>query len=81
MMSKGYLCWDPMSHRMHISQDVTFDESRPLYPRPSSPLTSPIEDIYFLTFSNTPITQVLPLSTHPTVSSHTTIVDARRHHL
>ena len=60
---------------MHISRDMPFDESCPFYQHPSSPLASPIEDIYFLTFSNTPITQVLPLSTHPTVSSHTTVVD------
>jgi hypothetical protein len=50
---KGYRCWDPVSRRMHISCDVTFDESRPFYPRPSSSAFS-VEDISFLMFPTTP---------------------------
>jgi len=46
---KGYRCWDPISHWMRISQDVTFDESHPFYPRPYSSTFS-VEDISFLTF-------------------------------
>ena len=38
---------------MRISRDVTFDESRPFYPRPSSSTFS-VEDISFLTFPDTP---------------------------
>jgi hypothetical protein len=50
---KGYRCWDPIGHRMRISRDVTFDETRPFYPRPTSS-TYPIEDISFLLFPDTP---------------------------
>jgi histone deacetylase 1/2 len=50
---KGYRCWDPVGRRMRISHDVTFDESRPFYPRPSSSDFS-VEDISFLLFSDTP---------------------------
>jgi hypothetical protein len=50
---KGYWCWDPIGRQMRISRDVTFDESRPFYPRPSSPAFS-VEDISFLMFPDTP---------------------------
>jgi hypothetical protein len=50
---KGYRCWDPVSHRMRISRDVMFDETRPFYPRPTSS-TYPMEDISFLLFPDTP---------------------------
>ena len=42
---KGYRCWDPVGRRMRISRDVTFDESRPFYPRPSSSIFS-VEDLF-----------------------------------
>ena len=44
---------DPVARRMRISRDVTFDESRPFYPRPSSSTFS-VEDISFLPFPDTP---------------------------
>jgi hypothetical protein len=50
---KGYRCWDPVGHRMRISHDVTFDETCPFYPRPTSS-TYPVEDISFLLFPDTP---------------------------
>jgi hypothetical protein len=50
---KGYRCWDPVGHRMRISRDITFDESCPFYPRPSSSAFS-MEDISFLMFPDTP---------------------------
>src|SRR4051812_36208468 len=50
---KGYCCWDPIGRRMRISRDVTFDETRPFYPRPVVG-TYPVEDISFLLFPDTP---------------------------
>jgi hypothetical protein len=32
---KDYRCWDLVGRRMGISRDVTFDETRPFYPRPT----------------------------------------------
>jgi hypothetical protein len=46
---KGYRCWDHVGRRIRISRDVTSDDSRPFYPRPSSSTFS-LEDIYFLMF-------------------------------
>ena len=48
---KGYRCWDPVARRMRISRDVTFDESRPFYPRSTSFST---EDLSFLLFPDSP---------------------------
>jgi len=58
---KGYRCWDPTARRMQISRDVTFDESRSFYPRPSSDVSpqAVVEPLSFLTFPDTPISTVL----------------------
>jgi len=49
---KGYRCWDPVGRRLRISRDVTFDESRSYYPRPSSSSFS-VDDISFLLLPDT----------------------------
>jgi hypothetical protein len=33
---KGYRCWDSVARRMRTSLDVVFDESRLIYPRPTT---------------------------------------------
>ena len=50
---KGYRCWDPVGRRLRISRDVTFDESRSYYPRPSSSSFS-VDDLSFLLLPDTP---------------------------
>ena len=49
---KGYRCWDPVSRRLRISRDVTFDESRSYYPRPTAPTFS-VQDTSFLILPHT----------------------------
>ena len=47
---KGYRCWDPVARRMRISHNVTSDEYRPFYPRPSDvSATAVVKPLSFLT--------------------------------
>jgi hypothetical protein len=52
---KGYRCWDIVDRWMRISQDVTFDVSRPFYPRtsPDASHAFVIEPLSFLLFCDT----------------------------
>jgi hypothetical protein len=53
---KGYRCWDPAAHRMRMSRDVIFDESRPFYLRPTTDAspTSLVDLLSFLLFPDAP---------------------------
>ena len=53
---------------------MTFDESRPFYPRPSSSTFS-VKDISFLTFPDSPITPVEPVPIHSAPSASPPLVD------
>jgi hypothetical protein len=70
---KGYQCWDPVGRRMRISRDVTFDETRPFYPCPTSS-TYPMEDISFLLFPDTPPSVPIDSPSRPIIAdvSHST---------
>jgi hypothetical protein len=62
----GYRCWDPVAHRMRMSRDVLFDESRFFYPHPSSDaslafLVDPLSFLLFL--DDTPAPLPIPCST------------------
>ena len=52
---------------MRIPRDVTFDESRPFYPRPSPDASqaSVIEPLSFQLFPDTPIAPILPSHLDP----------------
>jgi hypothetical protein len=57
---KDYCCRDPVTHMMRTSRDVVFDESRPLYLRPSSNaslacLVDPLSFLLFLDASPAPL--------------------------
>jgi hypothetical protein len=56
---KGYRCWDPVGRRMRISRDVTFDEYRPFFSRPSS-TSSHDDSLLFLTFPDTHVCASIP---------------------
>jgi hypothetical protein len=70
---KGYRCWDPVGHRMRISRDVTFDEMRPVYPRPIAG-TYPVEDISFLLFPDTPPSAPIASSSGPTLDDVSSLI-------
>jgi hypothetical protein len=63
---KCYHCWDLIARMMQTSRDVTFDESRPFYSRPTidASLASLVDHLSFLLFPDAPLAYLpIPRST------------------
>jgi hypothetical protein len=63
---KCYRCWDLIARMMQTSRDVTFDESRPFYSRPTidASLASLVDHLSFLLFPDAPLAYLpIPRST------------------
>jgi hypothetical protein len=69
---KGYHCWDLVAHRMQMTQDVVFDESRPFYLCPTTDASpaSLVDPLSFLLFFDAPPASLhIPHSTLPSSMS------------